>query len=396
MKIVLTNQHSNNRGDESAVIGVIESLRRRFGEDTKIDIILQSGKYRFITEEMNINESGMMIGPLKTFILFIWTFFKKFNLDLRWICTKEVKKYLKINEEADIVLSSCGGPYIGDLYLNHEFLHHLHLAVPLLFGKKTAFYAVSMGPLKNKLMNPLRRNLLNKVDLIILRDPISLNTVKEFGVNPDKVHLTADSCFSDKYTIKNIIPDNTIGVTPLKYHYNNINKEEQFLKYKIELSNTINTLMEKDKTLNVVFFPQLYAKHSDVTLIEDIILKLKFPERSSIFSDSLSGVKQQEKISTLKYVIATRYHSAIFACKTGVPCLCIAYEHKAKGFMNMVGLDDYCIDILEVNSELLLGKIDKIEENRDIIKNQLVKVIPEVTEKAEKSSLLVEKCLSNK
>ena len=55
--------------------------------------------------------------------------FKFLRIDIRFICQK-IKDYIKLHEDADLVLSSCGGPYIGDIYVNHEILHILYILVP--------------------------------------------------------------------------------------------------------------------------------------------------------------------------------------------------------------------------------------------------------------------------
>ncbi len=366
MRILLTNQHGNNRGDESAVIGLIESIYKIVDKNAQITILKQSGEYRFITENYPIQEKSMIVSLKGLIEMTLWILFRLINLDIRKILSRKFNEFINLHEESDLILSSCGGPYIGDIYINHEIIHICHLVVPLLLNKKVAFAAPSMGPFNVRIMNPLRRILLQKVDLIILRDPVSYKYVLDFGINPNKVFVTADACFAHCIDVKsNVIKEkNIIGITPLKYNYpNTSNKKKMQSKYEETVVKTLNNLMDEDKELKVEFFPQLYGKHSDLPLINDIVGRLKYPERAIIFSNKLSGPMQQKEIAGLKAMIATRYHSAVFAIKMCVPCICIAYEHKAKGLMESVGLKEYLLDIYTVTEQDILSKMELIKVN---------------------------------
>lgn len=75
MKVIITNQHCDNRGDESATIGLIQQIYENFGNDTKITLLRQTQHYRFIPEELGIDEQDMC----RSFPFFaglcIWCFF---------------------------------------------------------------------------------------------------------------------------------------------------------------------------------------------------------------------------------------------------------------------------------------------------------------------------------
>ena len=290
------------------------------------------------------------------------------------------------------MLSSCGGPYIGDIYINHEIVHILYVLIPELLGKKVVFAAPSMGPFKIKIMNPLRRKILTLAKLIVLRDKVSFDYVKSFMPEKKEIYLSADACFADR--IEDVVTldkrENTIGFTPLEYKYPGAaNRAEEVEKYKKNIIRFFDELMEKDKELKVEFFPQLYNKHSDMALIEEFRSRMKYGERTIVFSDKLSGPLQQREIGKMKMMIATRYHSAVFACKMHVPCICIAYEHKAFAMMESFGLKDCVIDINKMTYELLQEKYAYIQENYEQIYDKQMNNLPQVTENAESTMRLV-------
>ncbi|MBQ7132343.1 MAG: polysaccharide pyruvyl transferase family protein [Oscillospiraceae bacterium] len=392
MKVIITNQHCDNRGDESATIGLIKQIYENFGNDAEITMLRQTQGYTFIPEEYGIKEQDMCRKLFFFAQLCLWCMFKSIGLDTRLFATKRVKEFLKLHEEADIVFSSCGGPYIGDIYINHEILHIIYTLVPELLGKCVVFSAPSMGPFKKRFMNPLRRSILKRAKLIVLRDSVSYGYVREFMKDShDKIFLAADACFAHKLdgVVKPSERRNTIGFTPLSYKYpNSADPEKDKENYMSSLVKFFDMLMEKDEALSVEFFPQLYNKHSDMPLINDFISRMKYPDRTIVFSDKESGVKQQMEIANMKMMVATRYHSAVFSCKMCVPCLCIAYEHKAFAMMKSFDLEDCTIDINNVSYDLLAEKYDYIQSNCDSIYQRQVSHLPKVTENAQKTVLL--------
>lgn len=383
--IILTNQHCDNRGDESATIGLIEQIYANFGKDAKISMFKQTKDYQFIPSEYGIKEYNMDRDIRFMFQSMLWILFKYIHVDVRCILSKRMKKFIKMHEEADIVLSSCGGPYIGDIYFNHEILHIFYVLIPELLGKTVAFSAPSMGPFKKKIANPIRRSILKRAKLIVLRDKVSFDYVNEFLKQPDKVHLAADACFADEIPEKLLLNEreNIIGFTPLEYKYPKAaNRDVEVEKYKQNIIKLFDELMEEDKDLKIEFFPQLYNKHSDIKLIEEFKTRMKYGNRTIVFSDKMSGPLQQREIGKMKMMIATRYHSAVFSCKMHVPCVCIAYEHKAFAMMDSFELSDCVIDINEMTYELLKEKYNHINSNYDSVYERQVRKLPVVTENA--------------
>ena len=60
-----------------------------------------------------------------------------------------------------------------------------------------------------------------------------------------------------------------------------------------------------------------------------------------------------------------RYHSNIFSAKQLTPFISITYEQKMLGFMKESGLEEYCIDVNELNADILLKKFNHLVENYD-------------------------------
>jgi polysaccharide pyruvyl transferase WcaK-like protein len=73
----------------------------------------------------------------------------------------------------------------------------------------------------------------------------------------------------------------------------------------------------------------------------------------SVFDESRDMLAQRGLFASADFVVAGRYHPAVFALSAGVPQVCIPYEHKATGVLQLAGLSDVVVPINEVTPERL-------------------------------------------
>jgi colanic acid/amylovoran biosynthesis protein len=258
--------------------------------------------------------------------------------------------------------------------------------------------APSMGPFESHRRNIIRRYILNKVEIITLRDHISKAYLEDLKLTYPLVYLTADSAFQDsldinKDHIKEIMiaekiidgqEDLTnkflVGITPAGVDWNyrgSINPEEKQERYNRIIAKAIDYLIDKFNA-KIVFFPQLYGNSDDVSLISEIIRLVQKKDAIRVLSKKWDSEVQQAIISQMDVVVGNRYHSVIFALKAEIPTVCIAYEHKSAGVMKAAKLDDFVININELTYELLTHKISQAwnqnEEIRRILKSNMPRI----------------------
>ena len=92
---------------------------------------------------------------------------------------------------------------------------------------------------------------------------------------------------------------------------------------------------------------------------------------------------QQYVISKVHAVIGMRYHCNIFAAKMHIPFIAISYEEKMDGFLDIAGLSNYSVPVLDVSMKLLVQKFRQLEENYDTYQDHLREQTPKWREKAE-------------
>jgi colanic acid/amylovoran biosynthesis protein len=88
--------------------------------------------------------------------------------------------------------------------------------------------------------------------------------------------------------------------------------------------------------------------------------------------DSLSAAQLKYVISRCSSFIGARTHSTIAALSSFVPTLSIGYSRKAMGInRDLYGHTDYCLNIAELDADLLVAKLVELRTNGDEIRDQL-------------------------
>ena len=84
-----------------------------------------------------------------------------------------------------------------------------------------------------------------------------------------------------------------------------------------------------------------------------------------------SSNEQRAVFAAADWVIAGRYHPAVFAVSAGVPLMCIAYEHKATGVLQAAGVSDAVLSIDEVTVEVVQAKARELLAGRADLSDRL-------------------------
>ena len=405
LNILVLNAHWDNRGDEAAIRAMIDSLRFKLPIKNMKIMILSKNPTQFPYEDIELLDlypsfekkvSSILAYGADIFLTLV-TFG---NLAL----TKQGKKYIRAVDDADVVIHAPGGPSIGDLYcgkycyIESSYLHRL--LIPIFKGKPIFFYAPSMGPFSGILRNNIRKFVLKRANGLIVREEISSKYLKEqLGLDS---YVTIDSAlqnaihddYLNKYNniseILDIIENKKVvgmTITDLKWHpvYKNYNGLNEKIMH--SLSDVISYLV--DKGYIVLLIPQLFGEQGDLenSLLEDLHRINK--KKIFILPSNVDSYGQQAIISKLFCIIGMRYHPNIFAAKGNVPSICIYYEHKAKGFMEKLGLTNLVINVEEISASRIIEKFTYLEENYNPIKEAIKKQTPQLKDLSKKTTQII-------
>lgn len=377
LNILIIHANWRNRGDEAAIRAMIDSVRSEFPVSSMRIMVAAETVEDFPYDDIGI----LPIYPFRP----VETLDSLLTLLLlgRYSLFRSGRKFLRAVDEADVVIHAPGGPTIGDTY--GDRISRFNYLYRILFSrvvkrKKVFFYAPSMGPFNDRLMNPLRSFILKRVGEIVLREDVSAKHLKDqLGIEST---VTLDSAYQNQVpeTYVERYPEisdlmarlsggKVVGITVTDLLWHPILGSRDGLKERIvgSVSSLIDYLVGEGT--DVLLIPQLFGGHDDSRLLEE--LRAGNPQRVTVLPSNVDAYGQQVVISKLSHLVGMRYHSNIFAAKAGVPFVPICYEHKMTGFVREVGFGELSIDIDELNADALISKVRQLEARLDEFRDQL-------------------------
>ncbi len=107
----------------------------------------------------------------------------------------------------------------------------------------------------------------------------------------------------------------------------------------------------------------LNTSTADLSLTESILELVTRREKVKIITGEYSSPELIDIISRFKYVVASRYHSIVFAYRTGVPAIIFGWAAKYTDLAAHFQQQDYVFDVREPGVDLIIEKIDQMEAN---------------------------------
>ena len=85
--------------------------------------------------------------------------------------------------------------------------------------------------------------------------------------------------------------------------------------------------------------------------------------------------------SKMDIFIASRMHSAIFSLVGNVPTIALAYQPKTLGTFNLIGLEEFALDIRTFQKKDLQNKIIELIESKSKIKQDIQEQVVQIRQK---------------
>lgn len=339
----------DNSGDDAILKAIIKDIKE---SDENIDIVVLSKD------------------PEKTKSMYGVKAVNRFQL-------KEVFKAIKSTS----LLISGGGSLLQDVTSTRSLIYYLAImALTKLLGKPVMVYANGIGPIDKNINRFLTKWILNRVDLITLRDDDSKEYLERMEVSNRNIAVTADPVFTlepvSKNRIKEILEKENI---PLEESYIGISirkwKDDEHLIDVI--SKAVDYIINRYDT-KVILIPMHYPEDLDISLkvLEQVKSKDCFVLRDKYNVEEIMGV-----IKKLDLIVAMRLHSLIYAATQEVPIVGLSYDPKVEGILNSLGMKHMC-HVDDLQYEELIENIDFVWERKEEFRNKLKIQDKELKEKA--------------
>jgi len=299
--------------------------------------------------------------------------------------SQSVYRTVKEFSEADAVFVK-GGGFIhayGEKtapYLMWYFLFYVRLAIRL--KKKIIFFPNSYGPFEGLTVKQQVRSTFTKMNLVYAREHVS---AKSLGALLERdVQLEMDLGFflqkgsqvdAERVLTKYNLNKNEkiVGITIRPWRFPGMkNPEALYRKYIDSVCSLAEHILNKG--YKVALCNQSLGPNShedDRNAIKEIFDRIKHKNlvwvNENLPCDLLKAV-----YSNFYFFVGTRFHSIIFSLTSIVPSIAIGYGgNKAKGIMGDFNLDEYVVQIHEVDAERLMRMFDSAISNYSRIQEQL-------------------------
>ncbi len=311
-----------------------------------------------------------------------------------WLFPREVRKIFRECQTADLVVSVGGGYFITKKDLGSRL--HLLFALQTLIlckklGKKVMTAPVSVGPFQMSYEAKYTAWLLKKIDHVFLREDISkkyfLNSVNQLPLN---IHRAPDSAFAffpdGEYDIRSIVGaidgDLVLAISVRNW----MEKEKQDI-YEQAHADLIDHIAEKYPNIKPVFIPQCTFPHADDddrTVAERIVIRSK-SKKVYVIKEEIDYIKVKLAYAKADFIIGTRFHSMVFGLAYFVPGIAIEYEHKTRGIMQDLGLEEWVININDVDTDRLVNLFESLLKGRKAYRQQLTTRMPAYIESSKRN-----------
>ena len=328
-----------NSGDDAILLAIIENLRK-----IKKDI-------RIVVLSKNPKDTASIYGVDSI---------DRFNLFKVIGTMKKTRLFL-----------NGGGNLIQDVTSTRSLVYYLTtIYLAKLMGLKVMLYANGIGPVGKSTNRYFTSKIIDKVDIITLREEASGLELKSLGVKKPEIHVTADPALGlepagpeeiEKLLQKEGIPADTplVGFS--------IRKWSGYEAYSRIIAQAADYI---DETYNVksVFIPLHFP--SDLAAAEDIASKMKhapFILRNIYETDKILGIMKR-----MDLVLGMRLHALIYSVSLSVPVIGLIYDPKVQGFLEYVN-QPWAGNVADLNLDSLKKLIDEVWSNRKEISQQLEK-----------------------
>ena len=417
-KILITENYcSSNRGDAAILTSMIGALKV-YVPDAEFTVLSYYPKVAKIMHKVDsfepvvVTTGGyikIMLAVLKMIHYLIWALMLRYGLNSRLFISIEKLETLEKYTEADII-TSVGGAYYNDNYKPAIFGRLYSIFLSKVIKKPVVLYAHSIGPFNTLVFRHLAKYVLNKVDLITLRDTESKKVLDELRVLKPPIYVTADSAFNlsviNADIAKELLLREGINVNdrPLVSmsvrrwgFYDTVDASVGHRSYLQVMARSADYLV-KAINATIVFISTCTDfggyDNDDRIVAREVISMMMCANAAKIVEGEYSPEELKGMLGQMDMHIGTRMHSNIFALSMGVPVVAVAYEFKTTGLMRFFDLEKYVCNIENITFEDLRAKLEAVWANKQSITQKIKSNIITLQKKSMKNAELTHNVLN--
>ncbi len=258
---------------------------------------------------------------------------------------------------ADAVIA-CPGGYLEDSRLS-LYPQLVQLWVAAMSRPRLVLAPMSIGPVRGRFPRWLLKKILARADSVFVRETVSDEFCRELGIVPV---ISNDLAFLHE---RFRAPVQTVEATPEYFAVTAINwsfptgdRESASRRYVASLIRTIDTIASHTG-LPVKLLVQV---ENDLAAIEQVAAGVEAP--AEIVRDINTPEKIQRFLQHSYCLVASRFHSAIFALAVSCPVVALAYLPKTRGMLTLYEMEDLCFGIDGFDPDELANTLTRWGDDR--------------------------------
>lgn len=355
--VVANSSGGSNIGDEAIMKGLVTQIEKGFND---VEIVSFCGDPDRVSELYKIKAFKMSFN-VKGLIIFLLSLLN-----------------------ADLFILGGGGffqDYGKDWMRKRAIEHRLWLIrIAKLLRRKVAVLGVGVGPLQLIKSKEQIKAVLNKVDLISVRDKDSKELLLQCGVKENKIFEAADFAFTlahvdqtrtnlkftNKLRGKNKL---NIGISVRPLYTAVKDKKTKDQKIAAQLAKVCDVLVEKCKA-NLILIPMDIKQ--DTPFLEEIFNRTRGRNRSNmVVVKEMTTVEETKQLfSCLDLMIGARYHSLIFSIIENVPYIAVNYHPKVESLTKLFSWK-YVVALNEVSPSNIIPWVENVVDKRNRLKKEI-------------------------
>jgi colanic acid/amylovoran biosynthesis protein len=305
------------------------------------------------------------------------------HLNFHWLVSDSV---LQQYANADAVIVR-GGDTLTKHYGTLSLASHLTSILPaILMRKPVLLLGHSIGPFGT--LRNAAKAVLNRVDIIVLRERLSKEHLRLLGISNPRVYLTVDLSIhlgnSNSETVRRVCQSEGISSDVKWVGVSLSQMAPRFLKHsgglaerRQEYARLMTKMIDyliKEFDTNVLLLPSALGPNDwDDRIISRLVYSnANHPERIRLVNNEHSPEELAGIIGCCEIFIGSRMHACLAALMNCVPTIALGYGDKFHGIVGeMWGQEGYVLSLSDLQWESLKKRIDGIWNSREIVRRNL-------------------------
>lgn len=429
--LIAENIPSLNKG-EMAIYGGMLEIFKTLG-DFKVAMFSNSAavdreRYKDSAEIIDISNSLYISsetrGPFIKLIVSVWAliqhlvFLIMYKLLGQRVLSVFRQQIWRIYVDADLVIIGHNGAFgIGGGLGTPLYLMPIYIPLMAKFmGKPVAILGGSVPRPKRfkKMVSALFRIVINRIDLVTLREAKSFENLKELGARIDHVYVLpdlafllppADSCRGEEILAEQGINREhcpLIGFTFTRQiasrTCSELDKTEEKYKYHTEMMARVTDVIIEQLNATVIYIPHCIgiAQELDDRLVgEDIYNLCKNKEKVKLITEEYDPKELKALVGQCDLFIGERLHSVIGALSMCVPSLVVSFANDQRLEIIKDACDEsFICHVEKLDAKSLLDRIKGLWIKKEDVSRQLNNKKGSIYERAMKNGELLRRVLS--